>query len=681
MPFGLPARDEANWDTKLNDSINAVKATADAALPAAQKNAASGVAPLDAGSLVPQANLPAHLAPAALSATFARKVTIMPGAAGVVGDGTTDDKAAIQALIDSSATDLELVFPDDSTFGLSGPLTKTSGSIHIAAPKGATLKALASFPAGTSSFTGSMLALSGLTRTVVEGLTFDGNSDLLNGGAGFSDWTNYIHAVAVEDPAGPVDIHRNKVTNFPSIAISVRGGYDVRVADNDISDGMFHGIYVGFTTATPLGSRAWVTGNRVEGRGDLGTNTAIGGIGILVERVSKVVIRDNDIRNMSDTGTKTAGCDDVQYLGNRVEDSGKDGIKVQAYTGYSTQVSRAVVANNIVRRVNAWRTDGSATILLNDVRKGVVEGNLTEGGGTRSEDAIRVTSSTGSDVQDILVTGNVGTLTGAYGVYVATTGTATPMRRVSVIGNRLAGRVVVGSNVQDSIQVLANAIHREGTLSADVGVSLTGVGDGASADVADNSIADFGVAVQVVPLAGVNMRAVRVRNNTIRDCQGITIRIDNFVATPTTADLVEVSGNAIINPTRSGTSVAAVVRIGLANLTIQAVVLTRNIIRQTGAGTLTNTMETTGGTAGTSIGYADISGNILSGSTGTTLFSGYDRAARLKGLKLGAAPTFGTWQVGDVVEHLTPAASGNIGWVCTTAGSPGTWKTYGAISA
>ena len=33
MAFGLPARDEPNWDTKLDASINAVKATADAAVP------------------------------------------------------------------------------------------------------------------------------------------------------------------------------------------------------------------------------------------------------------------------------------------------------------------------------------------------------------------------------------------------------------------------------------------------------------------------------------------------------------------------------------------------------------------------------------------------------------------------------------------------------------------------
>jgi hypothetical protein len=44
-------------------------------------------------------------------------------------------------------------------------------------------------------------------------------------------------------------------------------------------------------------------------------------------------------------------------------------------------------------------------------------------------------------------------------------------------------------------------------------------------------------------------------------------------------------------------------------------------------------------------------------------------------------PASGTYYVGDVLLHSAPAASGNIGWVCTTQGSPGTWKTFGAIAA
>ena len=46
-----------------------------------------------------------------------------------------------------------------------------------------------------------------------------------------------------------------------------------------------------------------------------------------------------------------------------------------------------------------------------------------------------------------------------------------------------------------------------------------------------------------------------------------------------------------------------------------------------------------------------------------------------------AAPTIGTWARGDVVYNTAPAASGFVGWSCVTAGTPGTWKTFGAISA
>jgi hypothetical protein len=47
----------------------------------------------------------------------------------------------------------------------------------------------------------------------------------------------------------------------------------------------------------------------------------------------------------------------------------------------------------------------------------------------------------------------------------------------------------------------------------------------------------------------------------------------------------------------------------------------------------------------------------------------------------GAAPTQGSWKRGDIVFNQFPASGGFAGWVCTTAGTPGTWKTFGAISA
>lgn len=46
-----------------------------------------------------------------------------------------------------------------------------------------------------------------------------------------------------------------------------------------------------------------------------------------------------------------------------------------------------------------------------------------------------------------------------------------------------------------------------------------------------------------------------------------------------------------------------------------------------------------------------------------------------------AAPTSGTWALGEIVYNSAPASAGYVGWVCTAAGTPGTWKGFGAIAA
>jgi len=46
-----------------------------------------------------------------------------------------------------------------------------------------------------------------------------------------------------------------------------------------------------------------------------------------------------------------------------------------------------------------------------------------------------------------------------------------------------------------------------------------------------------------------------------------------------------------------------------------------------------------------------------------------------------AAPLTTAWQPGDIVWNTAPTAGGTVGWVCVTGGTPGTWKTFGAISA
>ena len=64
--------------------------------------------------------------------------------------------------------------------------------------------------------------------------------------------------------------------------------------------------------------------------------------------------------------------------------------------------------------------------------------------------------------------------------------------------------------------------------------------------------------------------------------------------------------------------------------------------------------------------------------TNSSKFSSLDVNGRTWAVA-AAAPTTGTWKVGDMVYNNAPAAGGKIGWVCTVAGTPGTWKAWGVI--
>lgn len=46
-----------------------------------------------------------------------------------------------------------------------------------------------------------------------------------------------------------------------------------------------------------------------------------------------------------------------------------------------------------------------------------------------------------------------------------------------------------------------------------------------------------------------------------------------------------------------------------------------------------------------------------------------------------SAPSVGTWSRGDFVRNSAPSAGGTAGFVCVSSGTPGTWKTFGPISA
>jgi hypothetical protein len=52
---------------------------------------------------------------------------------------------------------------------------------------------------------------------------------------------------------------------------------------------------------------------------------------------------------------------------------------------------------------------------------------------------------------------------------------------------------------------------------------------------------------------------------------------------------------------------------------------------------------------------------------------------RHEGIVASAEPATGTWEDTDIIYKANSVAGDYIGWVCTTAGTPGTWREFGAI--
>jgi hypothetical protein len=105
-----------------------------------------------------------------------------------------------------------------------------------------------------------------------------------------------------------------------------------------------------------------------------------------------------------------------------------------------------------------------------------------------------------------------------------------------------------------------------------------------------------------------------------------------------------------------------------------------------------NNIEDVGGSSrgfylGSSAMFSMVSGNVIAGGVTTPIFYTSNGTTSQVGNSWNpveayraANPTTGTWEVGDKVWSTDPASTGYMGWTCTVAGTPGTWKTFGAVT-
>jgi hypothetical protein len=75
-----------------------------------------------------------------------------------------------------------------------------------------------------------------------------------------------------------------------------------------------------------------------------------------------------------------------------------------------------------------------------------------------------------------------------------------------------------------------------------------------------------------------------------------------------------------------------------------------------------------------------VGANNISGQSGAEVYDPNKVVVyEITGSKDTAAPTAGTWKRGDIVYNSTPSAGSVMGWVCVTAGTPGTWVPFAGV--
>lgn len=297
----------------------------------------------------------------------------------------------------------EILIPK-GLYYISKPITKNSGTLSILSD-GAVLQMIPSFPSGKKDLSAAFI-LTNLSNIEIEGVTIDGNRDnLVNAG---KNWTNFIMGMEISTSSN-VKLTNCNIVNAPSISFNISNSTNIELNNCSSINGMFHGVALQDCTNVS------VTESKVVGIGNQGTDSKKGGIGILGIGGEHLSFTNNQIENMSDTGTKTEGSNHVVWEGNTIKNCGKDGIKFQnliageniGVTSNLEFVTDAKIKNNTIDQIYKGRSDGSSLIQLWNAHDVEVTGNTITGGSKiGQEDGICIWSNTAISADNILVSGN-----------------------------------------------------------------------------------------------------------------------------------------------------------------------------------------------------------------------------------------------------------------------------------
>jgi hypothetical protein len=351
---------------------------------------------------------------------------------------------------------------------------------------------------------------------------------------------------------------------------------------------------------------------------------------------------------------------------NRVESEGTNGYLVNDSASYGTQGS--------VRGVDprhAYTTDSpTSSTVAEAYLYGQTVGSVITGAGYASSSAAFDVHPEAVDCSFVNITGGANRIgENASGALVSLRG----------IRNRAINVLDRGSAVAAQFY----AMTAGGCVDCSVhNINYAGTGDGIR-------IADSGSDSVTRPrVKGAEIRTSKARSFPIWACAGA--EIDDLLIMPTgsaTHEAIVLAGDADVLVRRltidlsdyTGTTFRAfafvaattgnVLRVDTARVINGSGKFSTWLHGHSAVGTVTlgNLSSDVAPSAGIAVGVENLDSYTLAGVPNSQIGS--------------AAPTTGTWVRGDIVWDDTPSAAGTMGWVCTTGGTPGTWKTWGAISA
>ncbi len=288
---------------------------------------------------------------------------------GALGDGVTDDTAAIQAAIDDAiaTSNLSGVFFPPGTYQVSvtGLSVSAAAGFHVKGA-GVGVSALRYITEDHADATSSLMGISGLSSLVtVDGLELDGNragvTNAQNSSCVFIDDASQIeitqcyahdsagHGVIIGSANETTDVwvHHNRIIDCVGAgdifdgAIQINVAAQITVEDNDISS-VIGVVFIGIGPAA-LNADIWIRDNDMQGPTDTG-----GWNGIEIQAVSTCEIHRNRINggggesamnNVIDVSAAAAGVFALAIHDNDLAANADDAIVITPTTGNVGRVS------------------------------------------------------------------------------------------------------------------------------------------------------------------------------------------------------------------------------------------------------------------------------------------------------------------------------------------------------